>query len=356
MKRNVLALALAVGVFVARSAAQQPPTMTVHFINVGQALSALVEFPCGVMLVDTGAQDDSHDAMLIAYIKAFFATHPQFDSTIENVLITHNHLDHTFSLPRVVDTFKVKRYFDNGFTTGSGSDQTNALRDEVEAGERDIEIRAINDSDITSLPTKTGLTDGDIDPFNCGSVNPQVRVLTGRLSSNPGWTQKQFKQQNNHSLITRIDFGESSFLFMGDSEEASLDLTLGYYTGGDRAMLDADVMQVGHHGSHNATTADWLQAVTPSVAVVPVGKHTFGADNPGGFNTFTYGHPRLVTMNLLSSNISRKRSAWKWVMAANGQMDFDQTKVTKAIYGTAWDGNIRVTADTNGKLTVRTQF
>ena len=354
MKRRVLGILAAILVLSLPASSQQAPQMTLHFIDVGQALSALLEFPCGAMLVDAG-NDAEHEDAVTDYLTTFFQRRTDLNQTLDLVLITHNHKDHTSSLRAVVENFTVKRYIDDGFDHGSGAPNPNWLRREVQAGRLNVTVRAIRDKEVTELPTKTGLTDQDIDPFSCGTVDPRVRILSGSFEDddNPGWPDSVFENQNNHSLVTRVDFGAASMLFTGDLEEDGIETLLEYYDGASRQMLNTGVLQVGHHGSHNATTAALLRAVTPSVALIPVGRWNFGGGQKRGFNTFSFGHPRQLTLDLLAANMTRARTPSKDVMAAEGARKFHHTSVTKAIYATGWDGTIRVAADTTGRLTVR---
>ena len=354
MKRHLFAVLVGL-CLVGRTASSQPPdpTMTVHFIEVGQALAALVEFPCGAMMVDTGSQDDAADRRLIAYLKDFFATRTDLNKTFDEVLITHNHIDHTNSLQHVVENFTVKRYIDDGFTTGSGTPRTNWLRTQVRTHQRAVQIRAIKDTEITNLPTKDGLTDSFIDPFNCGSVDPQVRILSGRLTTNPGWSAKDFANLNNHSLVTRIDFGQASVLFLGDTELPASDLLLQYYSGPASQILNADILQVAHHGSRNGTSQALVAAVTPKLAIIPVGHWSDGRKPPKTFSTYAYGHPNQGTLDLLAAGIDGDRGTPIDVMAGTAAKTFQKATVTKAIYTTDWDGTLLITATTAGKLAVR---
>lgn len=327
--------------------------MTVHYIEVGQALSALVEFPCGVMLIDAGSQDDPADRRLIAYLNDFFKGRPDLNRTLDEILITHNHIDHTNSLQHIVENFSVKKFIDHGFTTGSGTSRTNWLRKQVQDGKISVQIRAIDDSEITSLPNKNGLTDDFIDPFNCGTVDPKVRILSGRLKTNPGWTADQFKNLNNHSLVTRIDFGESSFLFMGDMELTASEVLLDYYSGDARKILDADVLQVSHHGSRNGTSVALVGAITPKIAIIPVGHWSDGRNPKKQFSTFAYGHPNQDILSVLSAAMDRTRGDPIDIMAGLSGRNFKSMTITKAIYATDWDGTLRVVARANGTLTVR---
>jgi competence protein ComEC len=73
----------------------------------------------------------------------------------------------------------------------------------------------ISDTEVTATGGQ-GLTDEIIDPVVCAGVNPRIRVLSGEQKTNPGWPQREFDDENNHSVVIRIDFGEASFLFTGD--------------------------------------------------------------------------------------------------------------------------------------------
>lgn len=73
----------------------------------------------------------------------------------------------------------------------------------------------------------------------------------------------EYKNANDMSIVLRLDYGERSFLFTGDAgksvEKALLTAA---------AALDADVLKVAHHGSSSATSAEFVQAVSPDYAVI----------------------------------------------------------------------------------------
>lgn len=117
------------------------------------------------MLIDAGAQDGDHEDALIEYLDDFFDRRTDLNETLNSVLITHNHIDHTRALRRIVEEFTVQRYIDNGFTTGSGAGNPNWLRGEVASGQRKIVVRDIPDSAVEAVTDRRGLTDADIDPF-----------------------------------------------------------------------------------------------------------------------------------------------------------------------------------------------
>jgi len=302
-------------------------------------------------LIDAGAQDVAARTRLVAYLNKFFARRTDLHKTINTVLITHDHIDHDFGLRAVVENFTVEHYVDNGLITGPGAPNPNWLRTEVSSGHRRITIKEIPDSDIEAIGDKSGFTDAAIESINCQPVDPQIHVLQGHILTNPGWSADAYGNLNNHSLVTGVDFNGASLLFMSDLEDEGIGLLLNYYTGSARMILDADVLQVGHHGSNNATTQELLDAVTPSVAVINVGRWNYGKPNKP-FTTFLYGHPRQSTVDLLQASISRKRSQPKSVMAAVSSKHFHSTNVTKAIYATGWDGTVRVVVKGKDDITV----
>ncbi|MCG3195744.1 MAG: hypothetical protein GHCLOJNM_00211 [bacterium] len=332
------------------------PEMRVHFIDVGQGDSMLVEFPCGAVLVDTGGQDAAATEQLIDYLTEFFKRRADLENTLDSVITTHNHIDHTRGLQEVVETFTVERYVDNGrvevLKGKPGTKNPLWLHENASTGGRNITIREAPDSEVVEVEDLSGLTDDLIDPVNCSECDPKIVILSGGHTGNPGWEDKEFENENNHSLVVRIDFGEASLLTTGDLELAGIETLVDYYAETD--SLDTDILHVGHHGSYNATTEDFLQAVTPEIAVFSAGKWYFGRNTGERFSTFAYGHPRLVTIALLADNIERLREAPIHARAADGAKRFKRMDVEKAIYGTSWDGDVVVTALPNGNLSVLT--
>jgi beta-lactamase superfamily II metal-dependent hydrolase len=332
-------------------ASAQTASMTAHFINIGQGQSVLLEFPCGAVLIDAGAQDAAARTRLIAYLNTFFARRTDLHRSLKTILITHDHIDHDAALRAVVENFPVEHFVDNGLLTGPGAPNPTWVRSQVTSGLKHLQVEEVLDSEVEAVADKAGFTDPAIDAVNCGTVDPEIRVLQGRIDPNPGWTADAFSNLNNHSLVTRVDFNGASLLFMGDLEEDGIQRLLNYYSGPASAILDADVLQVGHHGSNNATTQALLDAVTPNVAVINVGRWNWGSPNTP-FTTFLYGHPRQSTLDLLQASIGRKRSQPKSVMAADSSKHFHSTTVSKAIYATGWDGTVRVVVKGKNDITV----
>ena len=102
------------------------------------------------------------------------------------------------------------------------------------------------------------------------------------------------KDANDYSVVIRLDYGETSFLFTGDAEEFS-----------EEAMLNAipafkfkcDVLKVGHHGSDSSTSEAFLAAANPSLAIIMCGEGN------------EYGHPKPITLERLEkANINVLRT------------------------------------------------
>src|ERR1041385_72535 len=118
-------VSIAVGLCVAASASAQTPSMTAHFIDIGQGESVLLEFSCGAMLIDAGAQDEAAKNRLVAYLNKFFARRTDLHKTINTILITHDHIDHDYALRAVVENFTVQHFVDNGLISGPGAPNPN---------------------------------------------------------------------------------------------------------------------------------------------------------------------------------------------------------------------------------------
>ena len=313
------------------------PEMSAHFIYVGQANAALLEFPCGAILIDAGAENSAFADSLADYLNNFFARRTDLANTIETMFMTHSHVDHSRGVRKILGNgFNVKRYIDSGQVSGSGADDLNWVRAQISNGAVTCRLKELGDFHVPK-------TDADIDPISCATCDPKITVLSSRLNVNPGWNQTAFGNENNHSLVIRVDFGQASFLFDGDLQKEGIATLLQDYAGSP--LLDVDVYHVGHHGAENGTTVEFLNALSPKMAILSCGRWD------GSHSTFTawgYGHPRASIVTMLAQSITNKRSQTIHPQLALGQHSFATFAVRKRIYSTAWDKNLVVHAKLDG--------
>lgn len=132
---------------------------------------------------------------------------------------------------------------------------------------------------VESLITKNlkiNVIKTDIDTIDLGE-GTKVTILSP--------FNEEYSNLNDYSPIIKIEYGNNSFLFTGDAEkEIEKELLT------KNSNIKADVLKIGHHGSSTSTSAAFLKAVNPDIAVI-----SLGVDNK-------YGHPHPQTTNLLNSN------------------------------------------------------
>lgn len=343
----------------APEAGEVPPAerMRMHVIDVGQGAATLFEFPCGAILVDTGGEENAgfhSTARLRDYLDAFFQRRPDLNGILDLLVLTHPHIDHTRGVRMVLERYRPRRVVDDGIDdpdlTGRGSGLSGQLAMHRWASENGVPYEGIR---LDTLPFPGGLSDGTLDPLDCGTVDPRIRAFFGFIppALRPsGWSEDDYEDENNHSVVLRIDFGAFSALVTGDLEKPAVAELLARTAGSD--ALDVDLLEVGHHGSDNATTPALLQAVTPEAAIISAG-------NPlrhGTFSAWAYGHPRVATIDALenlSYGVSDTRPPVQVPVAVSAK-HFEDREIRSAIYNTGWDGTIIVTARSDGSYFVQT--
>jgi competence protein ComEC len=316
-------------------------TMTAHFIDVGQGAATLLEFPCGAVLIDAGgekssAQNFDSSRRLKAYLDTFFTRRDDLESTLDAVFISHPHTDHTrgiAELMKAANGYDVLNVVDNAQNTGSGISQQQKLRAWAKAN---ANYKGVRTRDIVG---NAGFTNATIDPLeSCEGVDPKIRVLWGSVKKKPAaWSQQEYDDENNHSVVIRVDFGKASFLFPGDLEAPAEKNLMKKYAGTN--LLDVDVYQVSHHGSHTGNAIEFLSAMSPRIVVIPDGAHT----REHGSSAWAYGHPREECVDRLLGHIADQRVAIQGAIAI-GVKNFKTINVSKALYSTGWDGTILITA------------
>lgn len=90
---------------------------------------------------------------------------------------------------------------------------------------------------------------------------------------------------NNNSIVAKLVYKEISILFTGDIEEKAEKELLKYYNN----FLNCDILKVAHHGSNSSTTEDFLEKVSPKIALIGVGENNL------------YKHPNNEVISRLQS-------------------------------------------------------
>ncbi len=243
----------------------------VHYIDVGQGDCELIECDGKYMLIDAG--ENGHEDDVLNYLNALEI------KELEYVIVSHQHSDHIGGMSEVLDEFAVKNIVMPHLT--KSQIPTNSTYKDF--------VQAVKDSGAKVIEAKAG------NSFAFGSGN--VEIL--------GPVTNDAEDINSMSVVMRFVYGENSFMFTGDAETDEEKEIL--ENGG---QLDCDVLKVGHHGSSTSSGKKFLDAVSPSICVIPCGK-----DND-------YGHPhKEITKRLknYTDEIYRTDVCGSIVIASDGK-------------------------------------
>lgn len=226
--------------------------MKVHFLDVGQGDSILIEAPNGKQVLIDGGRDASVLNEL-GQIMGFF------DRSIDIVIATHPDADHITGLPLVLDRYRVNTFIDS--VAESDSLPYSALQKEVK--EQGIDYYVGFRGMVITLDDKAGV---------------YIHVLY------PYDDEFRFTDTNDLSIITKLVYGDTSFMLTGDAPkivETMLTATDGEY-------LKSSVLKAGHHGSNTSSGSRFVEIVNPSYAAISA-----GLDN-------SYGHPHPEVLEVFA--------------------------------------------------------
>lgn len=224
-------------------ALQNPKNLEVSFLNVGQGDSAFIETPEGHQIIIDGGPSSA--------ILGKLETRMQFwDKDLDLVILSHPEKDHMQGLLDILKVYKADYILWNGVIKNNSAEYdkwVNILEKQKKMGAK-----------IVVAKSGQEIFAGD--------------VLIDVLFPFESLEGKEIKSSSNDTaVVPKIIYGKNRFLFTADIDMA-----------GERKIIKsgedvlADVLKVAHHGSKYSTSPEILQAVKPSIAVIEVGKNSYG--------------------------------------------------------------------------------
>jgi len=220
--------------------------LIVHYIDVGQADSILVQINNKNLLIDGGNRDDGDK--IIKYLKK------QGVSKLDYVIATHPHEDHIGGMASIVKKFDIGKFYAPKKLSNTATFENMVL--------------ALREKKLKINEAKAG------DTLNLGK-NVDCKILAPNSA--------EYDNLNNYSAVVKLTYGNTKFLFTGDAHKQSERemISKGY-------DLSSDVLKVGHHGSSSSSSKEFLDKVKPKIAIISCGKNN------------DYGHPHKETLEELN--------------------------------------------------------
>jgi competence protein ComEC len=228
-------------------------SLTLHFLDVGQGDAAAIRTPAGHwILVDAGPAGEGTDAGR-RVVAPFLERHGA--RTLTLAVVSHAHADHLGGLPAVMSRIRT------GLVLEPGADVVDPRYTGF--------LERLPQDGVPWHPARAG------ERFALDGVRFTV------LHPTPGW-RHWGEDVNEDSVVLLVEFGEFQALFAGDAGFPAESAMAG-------RLRRVDLLKVGHHGSRGSTGDAWLDALTPAVAVISLGRND-------------YGHPAPATLERLRAH------------------------------------------------------
>ena len=225
----------------------------VHFIDVGQGSSTLIQQGTNGILIDAGEKD--YGQVVVDYLKEVGIT------SLEYVVASHPHSDHIGGLDDVLNAFPTDKII------------------MPELAEFNTPITRVYEDLLEAIYDNGTVTEFIFD-------EGYHHVLNDEITLRAIAPVEQDDNLNNMSIICNVKVFDSTFAVLADAEKSELRSIY------DETIYDfsADVIALGHHGSSTSIYKPYLDAVDADVAVI-----SCGADN-------SYGHPHKEALDYVNEN------------------------------------------------------
>ncbi len=225
--------------------------LKVYFLDVGQGDSILIESPSGGRILIDGGPGKKVLSELGSVL-------PFYDNNIDLVIATHPDKDHISGLIDVFKKYNIKYFISSGVKCRT-TDCFELEKDVKKSSAKNI---------LAKKGMKIDLGEGTI-----------LEILY------PDKDVANVSDTNDGSIVVRLTYGKSSFVFTGDAP-AKIERHLVDIFG---ESLKSDVLKAGHHGSRTASSLDFVRAVSPYYGIILAGLNN------------SYGHPHRETLDTFKS-------------------------------------------------------
>lgn len=219
----------------------------VCFIDVGQGDSCFIRSSKGDTILIDGGDDGSGEYVLLPFLRK------QFVTELDAVFISHLHSDHAKGIYELLDEgYPIEKIYVSDIA--AETEEYTSLISRASVNDIPIETLSDEESVVFSEITFTVITAGDAES----------------------------KDDNDTSVVMRMDCGENSFLFTGDAtRKLEKQIT-------DNEQIDVDFLKIAHHGSYGSSDYEFVSRVSPEISVISVGENN------------RYNHPSEQTLETLS--------------------------------------------------------
>lgn len=265
---------------------------SVHFLDVGEGDSILINFPDGkIMLIDSGNTDEAVEEYLLSCIKS------TGKKQIDYLVITHPDADHVGNMKKVVETFTVK----TAFVPDIRLPDRFPLFSEVLSALTEDNASIIKSDYWQSIKT---------DEYLVAFLSPTPLGESG--SSYNGINASDYPSSqaiNDVSPIIYLECRGKRFLFTGDAGVSQENLVMEnrivgaydlMYGKGVIKLEDIDVLKVAHHGANGSSSEKFLNIIKPKNAVISVGKNNYAHPSSDVLECLVKVNP---TVNLLRTDV-----------------------------------------------------
>ena len=268
--------------------------MRIHFLDVGQGDCTVIELPDGkVALIDAGNATEQTAEKILRYLNALKI------KTIDYLVVTHTDTDHCGSMRKVVEQKEVL----NAYLPATKPEN----EDDLYAG---LYQALLEENCAMHYALHGDISDADAD-YTLTFLYPHTNAV------------EDVDYYKGESSVLWLDYMGSSAIFMGDESEATENLLmqedqLGLLDNSPVDLQSTEILKVGHHGSAEATSLEFLQHLNVRTAVISCGENNM------------YGHPAdkvLENLNSVKAGVLRTDEKGSIIISVKGKDGYGVTSL-----------------------------